>query len=615
MIWIYPQNETAFTGSGYGSLPDAVSCTVTEELNGAFLLEMSYPRAGANAERLELRNIILVKANPYDSPNAFRITDISKDIAGLIAVKAQHISYDLFGIPVAPFAAANIGDALTALTSYSQVTNPFSFVTTRTVATAFENKLPASCRALLGGSGGSLIDTYGGEWSFDKFECRLWLHRGQDRGVQIRYGKNMTALDHETEGEVYTGVYPYWTNEEGELVTCGVVNATGTFNFTRIKTMDFSDKFETKPTALALQSRAQLYLVTSSITSPNVSLKVSFVDLAQTEEYSQLTSEIIKLGDTVSIIYDALGITASAKVNKTTYDALLDRYTEIELGKAKHSLAETIAESAEVMTEDGKVNGGEIAENSISREQLRADAIRSTNYEGGWTIVYDGSDGTDHDEVSYSFKIGTQIYAFTSAGGSVPVGHTEGYDTGIVVNHELTQCRFYTISTRTLLAGTYAITQETDWLGDILPVSADYGFIFSGSFLDLYDGELHTAALEITKDEARFRGDIKHSRLQHCTGLTETYTATESGDVEITGFDTDTYAASAYGGRNEIFTYYEDDIDTPGWYDSDNNLVDFTDLGITTTSPNEGDIIVVNYDSTYSKIITLKDLQDLGLIP
>lgn len=609
MIWIYPQNETAFTGSGYGSLPDAISCEITEELNGAFLLEMEYPRAGANADKLELRNVILVKANPYDTPNAFRITDVSKDVAGLMAVKAQHISYDLFGIPVAPFSAANITDALTGLTSYSQTANPFSFITTRTVASPFTVKVPASCRALLGGSGGSLIDTYGGEWSFDKFECRMWLHRGQDRGVQIRYGKNMTALEHETEGEVYTGVYPYWTNDDGELVTCGVVNATGTFSFTRIKTMDFSDRFETKPTALQLQSSAAAYLTSSSITSPNVSLKVSFVDLAQTEEYKQLTSEIIKLGDTVSVIYDALGITASAKVNKTTYDALLDRYTEIELGKAKHSLAQTIAESAEVMTENGKVDGGEIAENSISREQLRADAIRSTNYEGGWAIVYDGSDGVDHDEVSYSWKIGSQIYAFTSVGGTVPIGPAEGYDTGIVVNAALTQCRFYTISTHTLNAGTYAITQETDWLGDNLPLSGAYGFAFDGSSLNLADGEFRSTAMDITAAAARFRGELQASKLNGCEGLTEKYTYAYSGAGTVADFYPETYAASKYGRESQIFMR-----DEGTWTDQAGNAVDMQDIGIEIEDDDDGDVCVITYSATYSKIITLQDLHDLGLL-
>ena len=616
VIRIYPSNEQTFTGSGYGTLPDAISCEITEELNGAYLLSMTYPGNGANADKLELRNIILVKANPYGTPDAFRITKVEKDIAGELAVSAQHVSYDLHGIPVAPFTANGVVAALAGLTSASQVANPFSFTTTRTVGSVFTVKHPTSCRELLGGSSGSLIDTYGGEWSFDKFTARLWLRRGQDRGVEIRYGKNLTDMDHETEGEVYTGAYPFWANDEGTLVTYGIVNAPGTYDFTRILTLDLSDKFETEPTGAQLQAAALAYLTGSAITAPNVSLRLSWIDLAQTEEYKHLTTERVELGDTVHVIYPALGITAEARVNKTTYDALLDRYTEIELGKAKHSLAETISRSADVINADGHVDGGKIEANSIKREQLRADAIRSSNCESDWTIVYDGSDGVDHDELSYSWKIGDQFYAITTA-ESVPIGPAGGsYETGIAVNRALTLARFYSIPNHELQGNTYAVSQVAEYIGDNLPLSGSYGFNFAGSFLDLWNGEFHTAAMEITDTEARFKGDIRESRLQRCTGLTESYSATASGSVIIDSFDPDTYAASAYGRQDQYFTFYEDDIDTPGWFDQAGNRVNIYDLGISTIdAPGEGDVIAVTYQQTYTKIITLQDLKDLGLIP
>lgn len=614
MILIYPASETAFTGSGYGTLADAVSCSVEEELNGAYLLEMDYPLNGVNVDKLVLRNIILCKPNPYDTPDAFRIVDISKELGGMVRVRAQHVSYDMHGIPIAPYNALNITDALTGLTVYAQTAQPFTFITTRSVASAFSVTAPASCRELLGGKQGSLIDTYGGEWSFSRFTARLWLHRGQDRGVQIRYGKNMTSLAEDQEGDVYTGVYPYWKDDDGNLVTCGVVNATGTFNFTKILTMDFSDRFETQPTSAQLQSAAQTYINNSTHIAPSVSLRVSFVDLAQTEEYKHLASETIKLGDTLGIVYAELGITASAKVNKTVYDVLLDRYTAIELGKAKRTLAETIAENAEILTEDGKVNGGEIAENSIEREALRADAIRSSNYDSNWTILFDGSDG-DHDEVSYSWKIDGQIYAVT-LDGSVPIGPPDNYDTGIVINRDLTIIRFYTISTHVMSDIDHAVTQVPDYIGDSLEVSGAFGFPFSGSFLDLASGEFHTAAMEITDTTARFKGEISQGRLVKCKGLSENYIVNYTGSMTVDGLDQDVYGASVYKEENQTFTFYEDDIDDPGWYDQSGNLVDMGAIGFTIyDAPGEGDTIDVVYSSAYSKIITLQDLRDLGLIP
>lgn len=80
-------------------LRDAISCTVTEERNGAFELEMVYPITGQHYSSLALRGLILAKPNPYGEAQYFRIYKISRPINGQVTVNAQHISYDLSGIP------------------------------------------------------------------------------------------------------------------------------------------------------------------------------------------------------------------------------------------------------------------------------------------------------------------------------------------------------------------------------------------------------------------------------------------------------------------------------------------------------------------------------------
>ena len=48
MILLYPSTETEFQNNGLGALPDAISCTVTEERNGMYELEMQYPVSGSH---------------------------------------------------------------------------------------------------------------------------------------------------------------------------------------------------------------------------------------------------------------------------------------------------------------------------------------------------------------------------------------------------------------------------------------------------------------------------------------------------------------------------------------------------------------------------------------
>ena len=62
-----------------GVLRDAVRCTVTEERNGAFELEMVYPITGQHYSSLALRGMILAKPNPYGEAQYFTKADLHPD--------------------------------------------------------------------------------------------------------------------------------------------------------------------------------------------------------------------------------------------------------------------------------------------------------------------------------------------------------------------------------------------------------------------------------------------------------------------------------------------------------------------------------------------------------
>ena len=47
-----------------------------------------------------------------------------------------------------------------------------------------------------------------------------------------------------------------------------------------------------------------------------------------------------KLCDTVQVYFEPLGFSASAKIVKTEYDVLLEKYTKIELGTIKKTIAD-----------------------------------------------------------------------------------------------------------------------------------------------------------------------------------------------------------------------------------------------------------------------------------
>lgn len=345
---LYDSQETQFDHNGIGALSDAVDCTVERELNGVYELELQYPVDGARFGDLAKRCQILAKPDPVTDPQPFRIYRITKPFRGTVSVYARHIAYDMMGIPVSPFSAQSAADAVRGLKTYAAVDCPFDFWTDKATQATMTVAAPASIWSLLGGTQGSVLDTYGGEYDFDRYSVKLYGRLGADRGVSIRYGKNLTTLEQDENCEsCYTGVYPYWLGQDGLLVQLDdkIVNAPGEYDYVRILPLDLSQEWQEAPTQEQLRTRAQRYITDNQIGVPDVSLTVGFVQLEQTEEYKGMALlERVNLGDTVSVEFPKLKVSATARAVATKYKPLLDRYEEITLGKVRSNLAQTIAQ-------------------------------------------------------------------------------------------------------------------------------------------------------------------------------------------------------------------------------------------------------------------------------
>lgn len=342
---LYSSTETEFTSNGLGVLNDTVSAVVLEERNGAYELTMEYPADGIHFSDISARCIILAKPNPTDSPQPFRIYRITKPIGGIVTIYAQHISYDLSGVAVSPFSANTLAEAISAMQSHALPSDqPFTLTTDMNKGTGLSITTPASFRAMMGGQENSLVDIYGGEYSYDKYSISLNANRGEDRGFTLRYGKNLTSFEQDENcAAVYSHIYPYWTDgtttievnngEYGKLVP-----TTGTeLPYTKILPKDLSSYFESQPTAADLLTTAKLYASKAQLGVPKVSLTVSF---AQLEENG---IDRVNLCDTVTVVFPKMGVNAKAKVVTAEYDVLLERYTTLEIGSSTQGIADTIA--------------------------------------------------------------------------------------------------------------------------------------------------------------------------------------------------------------------------------------------------------------------------------
>lgn len=348
---LYSPNETAFDTNGIGVLTDAVECRVVAELNGQYELTLRYPITGVHYKDLVRRAIILAKPDPVSDPQPFRIYRRVPSSQGTIAVYARHIAYDLKGNVVSPFSATGAVAALQALKNNSANPCAFTFWTDKSAASTMTVAAPTAIWSLLGGSAGSVLDVFGGEYEFDRFTVKLWNRRGADRGVSIRYGKNLTSLEQdENISNTYTGVYPYWQDTEGNLVQLPekIVNVPGTFDHVRIMPLDISTEWQEAPSEAQLRDRATKYIADNDIGTPPVSWTVKHVDLAQTEEYKgKAILEQLLMGDTVAVEFADMDVSASSRVVATDFDVLAEIYNSTTLGRVRASIADTIVQQGQ----------------------------------------------------------------------------------------------------------------------------------------------------------------------------------------------------------------------------------------------------------------------------
>lgn len=345
---LFEKDETSFASLGIGALTDCVTVTVKRVLNGQDELALTYPDNGIRVQELQNSRIILAQPEYQKPRQPYVIYQVSKPVRGLITVYARHIRERASFIPVMPFTASSLADTLMKIDDYCAETSPFSYWTDKTVTANFKLETPASLGNVLGGMEGSILDTYGGEYEFDNFLVKIWNRRGVDRGVTLRYGKNVTdATQEESIESTITGICPFWTDGEGTLVTLPekVVHSQNAANFPFNRTIpkDFSEQFENAPTEAQLRAAAQSYISQAGIGIPKVSLSVSFEHLAQYPEYQDVAVlETVNLGDTVTVIFERLDVNATARVIQTEYDVLNEKYRKVSIGGVKSNLGTTI---------------------------------------------------------------------------------------------------------------------------------------------------------------------------------------------------------------------------------------------------------------------------------
>lgn len=350
---LYKADAVDFSTFGIGALSECTLCEVTEERNGAFECTLKYPVTGRLFSELKNERLIEVKPNDTSKEQLFRIYRITTPINGIVTIYAQHISYDLSNIAELMWSSGFISPslAMSRIFTKTATTHNFKCSTDFSSAKPFSVSKPKSVRACLGGSEGSMLDLWGGEYEWDNFNVILHSKRGKDNGVVIEYGKNLTDMEQDNDfTDVYTDILPYavFSDESTEkVVTLSEITLPIIDNPTRQKTLikDFTEFFDDKASINenSLRNKAKNFIKANPLGVETPTLTVAFEPLWKQPEYSAIL-ERVSLCDTDTIRHSALGITAKSKVIKTVYDSLAEKYVSITLGTAKSNFVNTVGD-------------------------------------------------------------------------------------------------------------------------------------------------------------------------------------------------------------------------------------------------------------------------------
>ena len=340
------------------------------------------------------QNQVMEARQLRDQP--FRIYRVVPELTR-VTVYARHIFYDLLdnmiqSLKPSPSAVgASVVQSLAASCLSEHGFTFYSDLTSTAEEVEWENINPVE--AMLGEDG--LVEKYSAELARDWFDVFLVKRVGVDSNVQIREKKNLLGISYDVdETDVVTRIMPTGEDADGNILYLPelYIDSPNISAYPHPKWIhiavseakevlpdeDSSGEKETK-------TKAQCYEEMRSAVQaeyekgcdlPTVTLKVDFVNCADTEEYRQYGFlQEIYLGDSVRVIAPRVGVSVSMRMTQYAYDCLTKKYTSVTLGTVSDTLEGSLVSARQLAS--GSITGAKLALNSVGAGQLQSGSVGS----------------------------------------------------------------------------------------------------------------------------------------------------------------------------------------------------------------------------------------------
>lgn len=373
---LHDKNETKWNSLGYGPLTNVIEPKVTRARNGEYTLEFRYPMFSPLFDKIEKGNWVVADAGIKQNTLAqrFEIQKVTKPMDGIVSVYAEHYRYQLLR-SVLKKAGTKKGTVNELMRFLLENSEPKMDFTVKSVLRDTELEMdltdpfvfPSTMDAF-GGTAGSILDKFGGEYVFDNNVISLPNEAGEHTKVVVAYGKNLTDINQEESIEnTFTTIYPWAKIKEEGSDEEKIITVDGNFvdgeyvnNYRerRIEAVDFSQR--NPKNKAELLTMAQQYVISNKIGVPKVSIKASFVDLSSnTMGGTKKYIDSVDLCDYIHVYFKDLKISTEAQIIKTVYRPDLERFESVELGDARTNLGDVITDKVDEVDKklDDYING------------------------------------------------------------------------------------------------------------------------------------------------------------------------------------------------------------------------------------------------------------------
>lgn len=369
MIWLYASDNENYSKNG----DIALVPNVCEIDTSGWELTMNHPIDEEGRWKSIIEGAVIKVPSFLNNDQLFRIFKKEKADDG-VEVKANPIFFDSANdtmlIDVRP-TDKNGQQALDILTQNTKYSGSSDIDNISTAYYQYKNLM----EALMSNDENSFINRWGGEVLYDNFNVIINKNIGEDRGVQLLYGKNIPVdgLSEETSIEtVVTRIYPKsyngWTLSNNGYVDSPLSNNYTpcvhgkVIEFVDVKMREDAQENDESNGIIVCDTQEELDNILTQkcneqfdagIDKPVVTIKANMILLENTTEYEEYKSlETVSLGDTIYCYHRKLGIETKARVTSLVYDCIRKKTTSVVIGTEPYDY---FKETSSVITAADKV--------------------------------------------------------------------------------------------------------------------------------------------------------------------------------------------------------------------------------------------------------------------